>query len=151
MSGRVIKFRAWVVFGGLDPIRPYMNYNPEFNGDISDIFSRNGKGPSHKYGAKIIYMQFTGVYDKNGVEIYENDIVIINGHQYKIKFEIGSFMLIRCSGETDMYEQFKECWNDDVYPISQYYWDEDSEEDAIHSLEVIGNSFENPELIGGTE
>lgn len=93
-------------------------------------------------------MQFTGLYDKNCKEIYESDIVIINGQQYLIKFEIGSFMLVRCSGETDMYDQFKDCWNDDVYPISQYYWNDDSEDDVIHSLEVIGNIYENPELLG---
>lgn len=91
--------------------------------------------------------QFTGLYDKNGKEIYESDIVIINGQQYLIKFEIGSFMLVRCSGETDMYDQFKDCWNDDVYPISQYYWNDDAEEDTIHSLKVIGNIYENPEFI----
>jgi hypothetical protein len=56
-------------------------------------------------------------------------------------------MLVRCSDETDMYEQFKNCWNDDVYPLSQLYWENDCEEDVIYEIEVIGNKFENPELL----
>lgn len=34
-------------------------------------------------------------------------------------------MLVRCSDKTDMYEQFSNCWNDDVYPLSQCYWEHD--------------------------
>ncbi|ACA57406.1 hypothetical protein FDC45_15920 [Clostridium botulinum] len=91
--------------------------------------------------------QYTGFKDKNYKEIYERDIVKINGHKYSVKFEIGSFMLVRCSDNTDMYDQFENCWNDDVYPLSQFYWENDCEEDLIYQCEIIGNIYDNPELL----
>lgn len=94
-------------------------------------------------------MQYTGLKDENGEEIYEGDLVKINGKLYMIKYEIGSMMLVRCSVNTNMYEEFKNCWNDDVYPISQYYWENDCEEDTLVDCIVIGNIFENKELLEG--
>lgn len=55
---REIKFRAW--YGGKIGMR-----TPEFNGNINDIFS-DGAG---------IYMQYTGLKDVNGREVYEGDIL----------------------------------------------------------------------------
>lgn len=92
-------------------------------------------------------VKYTGLKDKDGTEIYEGYIVEINNHKYRIHYEIGSFMLVRCSDETDMYEQFENCWNDDVYPLSQFYWENDCEENVIYECKVIGNIFENPELL----
>ena len=127
-----IRFRAW------DRLTNRM---------LGHEYLLNYKSVFKTYGDAGRLMRFTGLYDSNCNEIYENDIVVIDGHQYLIKLEIGSFMLVRCSGETDMYNQFKECWNDDVYPLSQYYWNDDSEEDTIHSLKIIGNTYENPGLL----
>jgi uncharacterized phage protein (TIGR01671 family) len=110
-----------------------------------DVSFNVGRGYSKRDDIKL--MQYTDLKDKNYKEIYEGDIVLINGNRYYIQYEIGSFMLVRCSDETDMYEQFKNCWNDDVYPLSQLCWENDCEEDVIYEIEVIGNKFENPELL----
>lgn len=98
---------------------------------------------------KEILMQYTGLKDMNYKEIYVGDIVEINSHKYTIKFEIGSFMLVRCSDETDMYEQFENCWCDDVYPLAQFHWESNDEEDVLANCEVIGNKYENPALLEG--
>jgi uncharacterized phage protein (TIGR01671 family) len=91
--------------------------------------------------------QFTGFRDDKNEEIFEGDIVKINNHNYKIVYDIGSFMLVRCSENTDMYEQFEKCWNDDVYPLSQYVWENCCESDLLVDCEIIGNIYDNRELL----
>lgn len=88
--------------------------------------------------------QYTGFKDKNCKEIYEGDIVEIGDFIYFIKFEIGSFMLVRCSDETDMYAEFDNCWNDDVYPLCQLHWESNADEDILYNCEVIRNIYNNP-------
>ena len=68
----------------------------------------------------VILMQFTGLYDKNGKEIYEGDVIPLFGKNHAVKFKDGMFTI-----------------ND--REMRRY----------IHSipLEVIGNVYENPELV----
>ena len=78
----------------------------------------------YKKGLKI--MQYTGIKDKNGKEIYEGDIVFeSSGKEYfKVVFEDGSFRL-----ESEEYSLL----------LKNY----------AHICEVVGNIYENPELIIG--
>ena len=83
--------------------------------------------------------QFTGLTDKNGKKIFENDIIVIcyesDGENFSETKRVH-------------YNEKECCW----YPMR---WDECCEYcdhyTEVKSIEVIGNIHDNPELLGGAE
>lgn len=84
-----------------------------------------------------ILMQSTGLKDKNGVEIFEGDIVIAWSQGVKGTFEIKR----RIDGLWLLYPAWKD----------GRFWYLSPTEDGRESIEVIGNIYENPELIESVE
>lgn len=74
-------------------------------------------------------MQYTGLKDKNGKEIYEGDVCI------NLELPCSESFVCRYSNEFAMFE----------------FWNEETETGlgcaAYDELEIIGNIYENPELI----
>ncbi|RSU11624.1 hypothetical protein CBF29_07870 [Vagococcus elongatus] len=81
-----------------------------------------------------ILMQSTGLKDKNGVEIYEGDIV---------KFEDGAYSYAGTVEKDDYYFYIQ-----GIYPETAYSFN-DVADTSNHTadLVVIGNIYENPELL----
>ena len=99
-------------------------------------FVDNGKTVSHQVISKTIG-QFTGLYDKNGQEIYEWDIVKVTYNEYGDD----TFHEIRYFVEEYNYPAF------DLEPCIDFA-DGNSFQYAklVHNIEVIGNIHDNKEI-----
>lgn len=78
----------------------------------------------------MILMQYTGLHDKNGTEIYEGDVVKIDCPTMKMTGEI------KYSEMSAMFYIY-----DVIEDIEETLWYQKEE------YEVIGNIYENPELL----
>lgn len=85
---------------------------------------------------EFILMQYTGLKDKNGKEIYEGDIVRVRPSEFdtelvlwKMIFKHGMFIA------QDPEDDFREWWPTDEHG----------------DIEVAGNIYENPELLTSNE
>lgn len=103
---RPIKFRAW---------------DKELKEFVSQSFNMVIRINENLENERFEFMQFTGLLDKNGKEIYENDICRVDvddGYIGTVYFEDGAF-------------QF------DSTVLS----------DSVDDIEIIGNIYENPNLL----
>jgi len=122
---REIKFRAWNKYpNGDKEAKPVMCFNAQ---------NWAGFGELCKSDNNLILMQYTGLKDKEGTEIYEGDVVRYNGNNWSIvymhpskdgKSSAGYYVVC---GETTFY-----CFCE-----------------TMKNIKVIGNIYQNPELLKG--
>jgi uncharacterized phage protein (TIGR01671 family) len=135
-----LKFRAWVGSENTDRVDEEMHFEYGLcllQGKYADA---DAFGEIYGTYEDVPVEQYTGLKDGNGKEIYEGDIV-------EEKINTGDY-------DVDGTYRYKVVWDDDMLcwslnpnstSIHKDLWE------CNHSLKVIGNIHENPELIGGGE
>jgi uncharacterized phage protein (TIGR01671 family) len=136
MQNREIKFRFWTgdkMFVGIENVMDCLKQQIHFNAD-------NGSklGYDHIGIHKSAFMQYTGLKDKNGKEIYEGDIMKHDdGSICQIVFD--KMLLIGDLDNDVTILGYLRKWKDGTYSPIGYFGTPD--------WVVIGNIYENPELI----
>lgn len=117
-KSREIKFRAWLIpDDDFESDLPYMTYDLAFE-DYAPV--------NEQLKSVSTLMQYTGLKDKNGKEIYEGDILKSNySLPLVVVFSDGKFCFYNSqSSGSDVLSQMR-----------------------VEKLDVIGNIFENPKLL----
>ena len=153
---REIKFRAWH-----KEKKKMLSYGELFNIDCSGEYPFLALAAGHYEDCieplKVELMQYTGLQDTNGVDIYEGDIVKIPCYMFSSKlayytnkevyFAYGMFGVYG-NPNIKYYEGFRELFTtfkgDEQSYISNFG---EVYNKRISLVEIIGNIYENPELL----
>lgn len=124
---RDIKFRAWIPEGQFDPHAAGQMVYFSLEQLINNATTKSTSAIKDllDYYPHVI-MQFTGLLDKDGKEIYEGDILKdIDNRHVEVKFDSGVFYITK-TGPTLAHAILL---------------------NSVAECEVIGNIYENPELL----
>lgn len=139
---REIKFRAWVKADSFNEGGMYtgFSFGDIYSGyDEANTRCTDGKTWQEPKWSNATIMQYTGLKDKNGKEIYEGDIVLDQWTHYDTKFK-------RHEVRFGQHETSR-----DYYASTAYGWfirgKGSLTSDLAIQIEVIGNIYENPELL----
>ncbi|KRM63826.1 hypothetical protein FC74_GL002271 [Lacticaseibacillus paracasei subsp. paracasei ATCC 25302 = DSM 5622 = JCM 8130] len=91
-----------------------------------------------------VLMEYTGLHDKNGREIYDSDILKVTGEDGE-----SYVATVKWFGDEDYpafdLEGIPAAWNYDANALATIF------QSGVETCEVIGNIFENPELLEGKQ
>lgn len=149
------KFRAWLK--QYKKMVDEVNDMTFFEGNLEFIGCRPADGVSFQYCADdIILMQSTGLKDKNGKEIFEGDILKFNDEWPDYCYEgyadgsIDGINYVEIERETTCFTFGKFQTSDSsllYFMKDEYLSFEDLITDKDFEFEIVGNIYENPELL----
>ena len=127
----ILKFRA------LDKLRKRISVVDRIYFDTEGVQLRDDGGLYWRHFREVILMQSTGLKDLNGVEIFEGDI-LTDGHTLGVlrNHQTLGFYMVDEKGE--------ESFLSDTVDTEGF---EEAKEFIKNSIEIIGNIYENPELL----
>ena len=138
----ITKFRAW------DKLRKRISVVDRIYFDTEGVQLRDDGGLYWRHSREVILMQSTDLRDRNSTEIFEGDVLEIQGIRMVVKF--GNYRYIEISKRKDhasgiVYDGlgfYVECINAaDPDRISPF------EPETLKESVVIGNIYKNPKLL----
>ena len=132
---REVKFRFWdeenkeMIDGDNLAFEEYL--------PIKDLLSQDG------------IMQFTGLHDKSGKEIYEGDIIQVIHPAYPCnKYESGIFIVRFQYGQFDIFKHREsKIENNEMVEVGFSCCENIYKANETKAFNIIGNIYENPDLL----
>lgn len=112
--------------------------------DLNSILVKCDKGSTVYQIKEVDLLQYTGLKDKNGKEIYEGDITA--NEVYKSE---GLAFVVYYDNEKGMFKQRPFIFKNNGKKLGNK--DLTLQMDSVSNKEVIGNTYENPELLEVTQ
>lgn len=126
---REIKFRAWIKDEKKMLFSPCLDSNDLADRSMADFWRIAEDFTTYK--DDVVAMQFTGLVDKNGREIYEGDVVrdgkLLNVIEYWT--------------DHGLWEMVNKA------PLKTGFYNAPLNKPTAEDLEVVGNVYENPKLV----
>jgi uncharacterized phage protein (TIGR01671 family) len=139
MQQRIIKFRAWdTKTESFKPLEDDGDYYFRDDGDGLRLHDKHGECKN------VILLQHTGLKDKHGKDIYEGDL--LSSKPYIPRNDSERYI------SQVVFRQDLGRWN--AEGVGQWEGELDHLYEALkpaHETEIIGNIFENPDLIPSTQ